>query len=299
MNVSKLLRKWNLGGAEVLDSFHLETVRKIYKIHSEEQNFILKGIPDNVPESQICSNVKAHFFLGNEKKIAPEIFLTSEGSYYVHSDGYWFYLMEYIEGRNMHETEEDEFLLGQLAGRLHSYQEYKIKSPMSQNKERFYDWFHERNFKKEFNSILDELPDFSEYDQCLIHSDLGPHNAMVRNTGEAVLIDLDDTGIGSRFMDLGWAFIMQFVDYNHQSGEMRYRFDLAEAFLNGYYGSELISEREYDMIWKGAVYMHISYMQCYGPDAVESLWDILKFGMEQKESLWDKWYKRQREYSTQ
>ena len=33
--------------------------------------------------------------------------------------------------------------------------------------------------------------------------------------------------------------------------------------------------------------MHISYMQSYGPDAVEDLWKILLFGMEQKETLWE------------
>ena len=32
--------------------------------------------------------------------------------------------------------------------------------------------------------------------------------------------------------------------------------------------------------------MHISYMQVYGPYAVDSLWKILKFGIEQKETLW-------------
>lgn len=33
--------------------------------------------------------------------------------------------------------------------------------------------------------------------------------------------------------------------------------------------------------------MHISYMQCFGPYAVDSLWNILKFGMKQKEKLWN------------
>ncbi len=35
-------------------------------------------------------------------------------------------------------------------------------------------------------------------------------------------------------------------------------------------------------------YMHISYMQVYGPCAVDSLWEILKFGMVQKEKLWER-----------
>ena len=43
--------------------------------------------------------------------------------------------MEYIDGRAMEETAEDEFLLGTLVRKLHSYSDYKIKSPMDQNKE--------------------------------------------------------------------------------------------------------------------------------------------------------------------
>ena len=106
-----------------------------------------------------------------------------------------------------------------------------------------------------------------------------------------MLIDLDDAGIGSRYLDLGWSFIMQFVDFNHDTEEMRYRFDLALAFLKGYYGSEMPDRTEYDLLWQGAIYMHISYMQCYGPYAVDSLWSILKFGMAQKETLWEQWRK--------
>ena len=102
-----------------------------------------------------------------------------------------------------------------------------------------------------------------------------------------MLIDLDDAGIGSRFLDLGWPFIMQFVDFNHSTGEMNYRFDLAQSFLRGYFGENELSRKEYDLIFDGAIQMHISYMKSYGPDAVKDLWAILLFGMEQKEPLWE------------
>lgn len=286
--MTDLLYKWNLHKAKVTEISRPESKRRIYKISSKDECYILKGIPDHVAQSTINSNVNAHLFLGNERNIAPNIYPTSDGIYYYHYDGYWFYLMEYIQGRKMCETAEDEFLLGQLAAKLHSYSEYKLNSPISQSTERFYGWFCDRSFKKDFDAVIDSLPDFSQYDQCLIHSDLGPHNAMLRSTGEAVLIDLDDTGLGSRYMDIGWAFIMQFVNYNRSSDEMSYRFDLAESFLKGYYSERTLDRSEYDMIWYGAVYMHIAYMQCYGPDAVESLWNILKFGMMQKELLWDR-----------
>lgn len=288
INLEKILRNWRMNEKDIVEQFHKDTIRQIYKVNNSKQDFVLKGIPETVSENEIRNNVQAHLFLGNEKEIAPKIYKTIEGSFYIHSDGYWFYLMEYIDGRSMDETPEDEFLIGRLAKKLHSYTGYSVKSSMSQSTERFYEWFSERAFKKEFDSILDSLPDFLEYDQCLIHSDIGPHNVMLRNNGDLVFIDLDNTGIGSRYLDLGWPFIMQFVDYDHNTEEMRYRFGLAEMFLDGYYKDELIKRSEYDLIWNGAIYMHIAYMQCYGPDAVESLWNILTFGMKQKEILWEK-----------
>ena len=103
---------------------------------------------------------------------------------------------------------------------------------------------------------------------------------------EFKFIDLDDAGIGSRYLDVGWPFIMQFVDFNHETEEMNYRFDLAQNFLRGYFGEGKISRKEYDLIFQGAIQMHISYMQVYGPYAVDSLWKILLFGIEQKEQLW-------------
>ena len=111
---------------------------------------------------------------------------------------------------------------------------------------------------------------------------------MLRVNGEVVFIDLDDAGIGSRYLDLGWPFIMQFVDFNHDTEEMKYRFDLALSFLKGYYDNMNISREEYELVFQGAIQMHISYMQSYGPYAVDSLWKILQYGMEQKEILWEK-----------
>lgn len=226
-------------------------------------------------------------FLGNEKGLAPRIYPARTGEYYVCIQGYRFYLMEYIEGRPMEETPEDAYRIGQAARKLHDLKGYSVKSPETQSKKRFYEWFRDRSFVKEFDAILDELPDFEKLDQCLIHSDLGPHNMMLREDGKAIFIDLDDAGIGSRYLDLGWPFIMQFVDFDHDP-EMKYRFDLAESFLKGYYGEEGISREEYDLLFYGAEQMHISYMQSYGPYAVDSLWEILNYGMEQKETLWER-----------
>ena len=117
--------------------------------------------------------------------------------------GYRFYLMEFIAGRQMEETPEDEYKLGQATRKMHLLQGYNVKSPLTQSKERYYTWFRNHAFVKEFDGILDAIPNFEELDQCFVHTDIGPHNAMVRTNGEAVFIDLDDSGIGSRYLDLG------------------------------------------------------------------------------------------------
>ena len=285
-NISDVVEKWGYQDVNEVNRYHEDSSRLLYSFTVNDKHMLLKGIPDEKPEAVINGNVSAHEYLGNQKHIAPQIIYTPSGKGYIYDDGYWFYLMEYIEGRTLEETQTDENALGKLARQIHSYKDYQYLSALNDDKMRFYEWFIDKGFKKEFDAILDQLPNFSECDQCFIHTDLGPHNAMMRSNGEVVLIDLDDSGIGSKYLDLGWAFIMQFVDYNHETEDIRYRFDLAEAFLHGYYGKEELSHKEYDLIWQGAIFMHISYMKTYGPYAVDSLWKILKFGMDQKDELW-------------
>ena len=219
--------------------------------------------------------------------MAPKVYPTKTGEFYISDQGYWFYLMEFIEGRQMEETPEDEYKIGRAARKLHALQGYDMKSPDPYTKPLFYTWFRDRSFVKEFDAILDSIPNFEMLDQCFVHTDIGPHNTMLNSDGKVMFIDLDDTGMGSRYLDLGWPFIMQFVDLNHETDEMNYRFDLAKSFMKGYFGEDQILREEYDLIFYGAMQMHISYMQSYGPDAVEALWQILLFGMEQKELLWE------------
>lgn len=291
INLYEIVTCWGLANAEIIKLSHPDAPRIVAEISTGNGHYILKGIPDTGDEESrgeqtICGNVSAHQFLGNQKGIAPRIYPVkgSGQKYYLKKSGYWFYLTEFIEGRPMQDTPEDELMLGKLARTLHSLEGYSYPSALNESKQHFYGWFEEKPFKAAFDELLDSLPDFSKYDRCLIHTDLGPHNAMISTEGKAVLIDLDDSGTGSRYLDLGWAFIMQFVEHTKDM-KLSYRFDLAQAFLKGYYGTTQITEKEYDLLWQGAVYMHISYMQSYGSDAVDSLWKILQFGLAQKTIL--------------
>lgn len=287
IQIRTVLQHWELRNPRAEGRLNGKPPRLVYPIRTDSGRFVLKGYPCDTPEERVRGSVQAHLFLGNEKGLAPRVFPLKKGGYVLRDQGYWFYLMEFVEGRQLEETPEDEYRLGQAAKKLHTLQGCPVKSSLPQGKERFREWFRDRPFVREFDAILDTLPDFEKLDQCLIHSDMGPHNAMLSREGSVIFIDLDDSGTGSRYLDLGWAFIMQFVDFNHETSEMKYRFDLAESFLKGYYGEKGIPEEEYDLIFFGAEQMHISYMQSYGPHAVDALWKILNYGMSRKEILWD------------
>lgn len=285
--IVEALKYWGFSNTSIVKQFHEESTRLTYHVLADGKQILVKGLPDEKTEDVIKGNALAQEYLGNQKGLAPKLVYTPEGAPYIRQDDYWFCVLEWIEGENLQETPEDEYELAVLARKLHSFSDYEHPSALEEDKKRFYEWFSDKSFKTEFDAILDNLPDFGKLDRCLIHTDLGPHNSVRNKQGQVMLIDLDDAGIGSRYLDLGWPFIMQFVDFNHDTEEMKYRFDLAEAFLQGYYGGEKPDRAEYDLLWQGAIYMHISYMQCYGPYAVDSLWKILEFGMNQKEVLWE------------
>ena len=281
-----VIRGYGFSRGRLLERFHRESARLVCKVAADDKILLVRGLPAAASREAVEGNIAAHEYLGNQRRIAPRILHMPDGTGYVQKQGYWFYVLEYVEGENLEENGKDERDLGRLLRKLHSLTDYSCPSGLSDDKTEFYGWFMEKEFKREFDGILDALPDFRKLDRCLIHSDIGPHNSLRTPEGEIVLIDLDDAGIGSRYLDLGWPFIMQFVKHDRATGKMNYRMDLAEAFLTGYYGGDEITRREWDLIWQGAVFMHISYMNDYGPEAVDSLWKILKFGMEQKERLW-------------
>ncbi|MDE7283140.1 MAG: hypothetical protein K2N85_06120, partial [Lachnospiraceae bacterium] len=154
INLNKILTYWGFTDAKITKYFHPDSPRIVAEISVGNKQYILKGIPytrdgESREEQTIYGNVLAHQFLGNQRGIAPQIFPTkcSPQDYYLKKDGYWFFLIEFIEGRPMQETPADELLLGKLARKLHSLEGYSFPTALNENKQRFYSWFSEKPFK--------------------------------------------------------------------------------------------------------------------------------------------------------
>ena len=95
--IETILGSWNLDHPQIGEQFQKESDRLVFKIKTDSQDFILKGIPCGVPETTVESNVRAHLFLGNENGMAPKLYPTKTGTYYVSNQSHWFYLMEFSD----------------------------------------------------------------------------------------------------------------------------------------------------------------------------------------------------------
>lgn len=286
--LDEVAKLWGFSQIEILEEFNVSGNRAVLLIQTDKGKLVVKGLPDSAPVMVPEGTSKALAFLETKKiRLAPKLIRSLDGSTFLHVGSHYIYVMEFIEGRRMEANVGDEFLLGQAAATLHGITDYGYPCT--------YDYYYEMNnmkqrfagheFKEEYDGILSSLPDFKRYRQCFIHTDIGPHNAVLSTGSEVVFIDLDDAGNGSPYVDLGWPFIMQFVDYNKQTGEMHYDFDITKAFLDGYRSIHEISPDEMELVWAGGIFMHMSYMEVYGPDGVIPMWNILKFGMAQKEKV--------------
>ena len=133
--IENILTHWRLDNPRIGDRYHKDSERLIYKIETSSGDYLLKGFPGEKPETTIQGNVNAHLFLGNENGMAPTLYTTKDGVYYIKEQDYWFYLMEFIDGRQMEETPEDAFKLGWATRKMHLLQGYKYKSSEEKSKE--------------------------------------------------------------------------------------------------------------------------------------------------------------------
>lgn len=283
---SAVLRHWGMQDAVVLKQYETLGGRIVCKVQTDAGLVILKGQPIAVPKERIISDISAYEFLGNRHRMAPRICYRPDGTALWKDAVYWYYVQEFLDGGQAEETAEDERLLGMAAAAMHKLTGYARPClfHVGESLQKFETWYSDRPWKAEFDALLRQMPNFDQYRQCFIHTDICPANVIIRE-GSAIFIDLDGAGCGSPYLDLGWPFISQFVKYDKKTKELGYKFDLARAYLAGYCSEFPLSRTEYDLVWWGAVYTHIYNMQWYGPDDMDPLWEILNFGLAQKGAL--------------
>lgn len=286
-------KSWGLSNVVISKILQENGERKVYLVESQEGTFVLKVFNPELTLNEITSYIDVLVFL--EKKdlgFLPKIMKLLDGSTFTKIQGRYIYLMEYIEGVKLSENIFDEYALGVKLAKLHQVDGYSQNSgiDVQERVNNMISRFEKFKFKAEYDSIVKSLPDFSKLKQSFIHTDICPKNALKSINGEMFIIDFDDAGIGSTFIDLGYPLITQFVGYEDKKDgtgnvEFFYKYELAKAFYDGYFSILQMSNNDKKFIFDGAVFMQLMYMPVYGEEHVPFLWRQLKYAIKNKALL--------------
>lgn len=286
-NLDKIACLWGFNNARLKKTFEAKGGRSVDLISTEQGDFILKGFNTDISEEQIKKYTLALQYLNNKNiKLSPKIIENQNKQLFSKFCDRYAYLMEYVDGRQLNEVSEDEYVLGQAAAALHTYDDYSIDSELNINTriENMYQRFYEYPFKKEYDKLIESLSNFDDYKKAFIHTDIGPHNAILSKEGNVIFIDFDDAGRGSIFIDAGYPLITQFVRYQ-KTGELKFDYYNAKAFYDGYFSKQKPDLQEKELIFDGAVFMQLMYMPCYGEEGVIPMWEILNFALKNKDKI--------------
>jgi Ser/Thr protein kinase RdoA (MazF antagonist) len=169
------------------------------------------------------------------------------------------YVLSYLEGNHPPATPETYSRLGRLTAQLHAIEGYPHATAFDADfvkEQDLPDRAADVPFGDEYLKIADGLPRFGGLPKALIHTDIGPQNAIQRLGGEIVLIDCDDVGVGPAVLDIGFPLIQQFI-----AGEVLE--DSARAFYDTYFAERSMTREEKALIFDAAVFISLDY-QIYG-----------------------------------
>lgn len=289
-------KNWGLSKVAISKILQENGERKVYLTEAKEGTFVLKVFSPELTLEEIRSYTEVLVFL-EEKDVSfvPKLIKLLDGSAFSSIQGRYIYLMEYIDGEKLSESPYDEYNLGLSLAKLHLVEGYNTNSGIDiyERINNMLSRFDEFNFKAEYDSIVRKLPDFTKLKQSFIHTDICPKNALKNKSGEIYIIDFDDAGNGSTFIDLGYPLITQFVGFwdkkNGQDSlgesEFFFKHEAAKAFCDGYFSISEMSSHEKKYIFDGAVFMQLMYMPAFGKEHVPFLWRQLKYAIDNKDLL--------------
>ena len=130
------------------------------------------------------------------------------------------------------------------------------------------------SFKQEYLEVVQSLPSFDELPEALIHTDIGPGNAIDKENGDLVLIDWDDVGVGTRVLDIAFPLIQQFISEDREFLE-----ENASAFYATYFSELKLTESEMNNLFPAALFIALMYI-IYGD--TEKRWKRIQWAIENR-----------------
>lgn len=189
------------------------------------------------------------------------------------------YMLEYIEGQNPEQNSETYAALGKLTTELHNIQNFPFKTDFNprliipdliKNGEKF-------KFKDEYIDVLNQIPNFENLSQVLIHTDIAPVNSILKSNGEMILIDWDEVGVGPAVLDLGAPLINQFIT---EDGILKE--DCLQSYYQSYFSLRKITREDLSFIFDAGLFWACMYIG-YGDTAKR--WERIKWAIGNRGKL--------------
>lgn len=254
--------------------------RMVCEISAKEGEFVFKIADPSKIEERIINDTFAFDFLRDKNfSHIPKLIKTNEGKNYYKHEGKFVYVMERVEGEPPERTVENWKQLGEIAAKLHDISGYPYKTLFTIQSEipKFEETANKFSFGKEYMEIVNRLPKFEGLSQTLIHTDIGPHNAIEKPDGLIVLVDWDDAGVGTTILDLGFPLICHFV-----TEDLIFEKEKAKAFYDAYFAKRNMPDSERSLIFDAGLFFALMYVP-YGN--TEKHWKRIKFTVANRELI--------------
>ena len=271
---------WPLTNVKLGNILQKSGERIVCEISANEGVFVFKVADSSKTEEKIKLDTFVFDFLKAKSfQNIPTLLKTREGENYQNLDGKFVYVMERIDGKAPERTPENWARLGEIAAKIHDISDYPYKTLFTVESEmpKFAETAAKLSFAKEYVTLVESLPNFSGLSTSLIHTDIGPHNAVQRKDGVIVLTDWDDAGVGITILDLGFPLICHFVTH-----ELEFEKEKASAFYNTYFAKRNLPDKEKNLIFDAGLFFALMYIP-YGN--TEKHWQRIKFAVENKELI--------------
>lgn len=271
---------WPLTNVKIGRILQKSGKRIVCEIFANEGAFVFKVADPSKTEEKIKLDIFAFDFLKDKNfQNIPALLKTKEGEGYKKLENQFVYVMERIDGKAPERTPENWAQLGDIATELHSISGYPYETLFTVESEmpKFSETAAKLSFACEYMNLVKSLPNFSDLSASLIHTDIGPHNAIQKPDGLIVLTDWDDAGVGTTILDLGFPLICHFV-----TDELNFEKERAVAFYNAYFAKRSLPKEEKSLIFDAGLFFALMYIP-YGD--TEKHWQRIKFAVENKELI--------------
>ncbi len=254
-----ITQHWPLDNISFGASFQTYPTRRVVQIHSRQGDFVAKIDQQPPTYAAACQPYAVVDFLAAQGfPYMPALLKTRAGQPLFYGAGQSVALMEYIDGGPPANRPATWQALGQIAAQLNSFTGCPITYaiPTSAVIVELTAQAQNHPQPQQFCDFIDQLSPLLDAPTAgVVHGEINLANVVQRRDGTLVVLDWDAAGTGSTVLEAGYPLLVVFL-----TEALHFQQEQAVAFYRGYYGAQLPSAAEQDLLFRAALLHALRYM---------------------------------------